>query len=144
MMEALLLRRLARDQKGAAIIEFALLAPALIGACIGILAIGIQLQNYSAMRSLASDMNRYTVVEYQKSNRMTAAQITDVTSALAVNPLYGLKGDRFTVSVEEAASPIAGAKKFTMTLSYSPFLSFYGMNPLTFSHKQNIYVSAGT
>lgn len=139
-----ILERLRRNQDGAAVVEFAMLAPILLAMCIGILVIGVQMQNYSAMRSLASDMNRYTVVEYQKSNEMTEQQITDVTSALAVNPLYGLQGDRLEVAVVESSSAISGAKKFTMTLTYSPFISFYGMDALKLSHRQNIYVPSGS
>lgn len=122
------------------VIEFAILAPILLAMCIGILAIGIQMQNYSAMRSLASDLNRYTVVEYQKSNEMTVGQIRDIGAALAVDPLYGLQGDRLDVEVAEVASPVTGAKKISLTLTYSPFLSFYGMDALMLSHQQNIYV----
>lgn len=135
-----ILSKLRRDQFGAVAIEFAILAPIFIAMCIGILAIGVQMQNYSAMRSLASDMNRYTVVEYQKSNKMTANQITDVASAIAVSPLYGLKGDRLDISVSEVSSPITGARKFTMALNYSPFLTFYGLEAINLTYKQNIYV----
>lgn len=135
-----ILAKLRRDQFGAVVIEFAILAPVLIAMCIGILAIGVQMQNYSAMRSLASDINRYTVVEYQKSNRMTVDQITDIASAAAINPLYGLKGDRLAVDVNEVSSPITGARKFTLIIQYSPFLSFYGLETIKMSHNQNIYV----
>lgn len=134
------LSRLQGDRSGAVVVEFAILAPLFIAMCIGILAIGVQMQNYSAMRSLATDMNRYTVVEYQKSNMMSADQIADVTSAIAVSPLYGLKGDRLAVNVSEVASPITGSRKFTMALDYSPFLPFYGLKPITLTYKQNIYV----
>ena len=70
----------------------------------------------------------------------SADQIADVTSAIAVSPLYGLKGDRLAVNVSEVASPITGSRKFTMALDYSPFLPFYGLKPITLTYKQNIYV----
>ena len=144
MITTRIFARLRREQDGAAVIEFAMLAPVLLAMCIGILAIGVQMQNYSAMRSLASDLNRYTVVEYQKSNEMTITDIRNVATSLAVNPLYGLQGDRLDVEVAEVASPVSGAKKISLTLSYSPFISFYGMDALTLTHQQNIYVPASS
>jgi len=58
-----LARRLIRSQSGAAIIEFALLGPLFLMMLIGVLQVGIYLQNYNAVQSLASDSARHVMVE---------------------------------------------------------------------------------
>lgn len=135
---------LLHDDSGATILEFALLAPLLIAMMMGILSIGLQMHNYNALRSVASDVTRYAVVEYQKENTMSAPQIESVAAALATKPPYRLASSRLDITVTEEASPIAGAKKFAMTLSYDPFnfLAFYKIGALTLTHEQNIYVPA--
>ena len=45
------LRRLRRDDRGAAIIEFALLAPVLLGLMLGVLQMGLQMQSFNALRA---------------------------------------------------------------------------------------------
>lgn len=139
-----LLKRLRRDNAGSTIIEFAVLAPALIAMLLGIFQIGMQMQNYNALRSLASDVSRFTVVQYQNANTMSDAQIRDVAAATAVEPPYLLAGDRLDVSVVEEATPVAGARRFNITMTYYPnnWLGFFKIDALTLTHQQSIYVPA--
>jgi Flp pilus assembly protein TadG len=130
------------EDHGGTVVEFAILAPAVIAMLMGILAIGMQMQSYNALRSVAADVSRYTVVEYQKENTLDEAQISDVAAAMASHPPYSLSGDRLDVSVEEQESPVDGAKKFALTMTYQPFsaLQIYGMQSPTLRYTQNIFV----
>ena len=57
-----------RDERGATIVEFALLAPLILGLLLGVVQVSLSAQSYNAMRSIASDTARYAVVELQKEN----------------------------------------------------------------------------
>jgi Flp pilus assembly protein TadG len=123
MSRTSLIRRLARDRDGASVVEFGLLAPVMIALLMGILWVGVQMQSYNELRSIASDVSRYTVVEYQKSNKLTTDQIATVAAAIAVRTPYNLAGDNLDVAVTELTSPVTGAREFRISLSYaSPIL----------------------
>lgn len=136
------LERLLIDRKGATVIEFAILAPAVIAMILGVLAIGIQMQASNALRSIAADLNRYTVVEYQKANVLSTSQIEEVASAIAVNAPYRLSGEQFDVEVSEVTSPLEGAKKFAVVMTYTPFnaLKIVDVQAATLTYRQNIFV----
>ena len=67
--------RLARNQRGGAAVEFALLAPVFIALMMGVVEVGVYMQNYSAVRSLATDASRFTAVEYQKNNKISTTTL---------------------------------------------------------------------
>ena len=78
-----MLQRLRDDCDGAAMVEFALLAPIMLVMLFGVLMMGVQMQTYNALRGIAYDVNRYTVVEYQKANDLNASQISQVAASIA-------------------------------------------------------------
>lgn len=136
------IRRWYDDKRGSALIEFALIGPALIAMLMGVLWVGLQMQKYNALRSIAADVSRYTVVEYQKDDKLTADQIQSVAVAIAVKSPYDMTSDQLDASVTEETSPVAGAKDFYLELTYTPdFLSYYGISPVTMTYTQNIYVA---
>ena len=65
------LLHLARNQRGGSAVEFALLAPVFIALMMGVVEVGVYMQNYSAVRALATDASRFAAVEYQKNNKIT-------------------------------------------------------------------------
>lgn len=138
------MRRLLVDRTAGAAIEFGLLAPAMITMLMGVIWVGIQMKAYNELRSVTADVSRYTVIEYQKSNKLTAAQISDVAAATAVRPPYALIGDNLDVSVTEPTSPVSGTKKLVIQLSYSApsLLQFAGVGSPTLSFSQTVYVPA--
>ncbi len=73
------------DARGAAATEFALLAPLFIMMIFGIMQVGLWLQNYNAVQSIASDGARYVMIEYQKENNLTDEQIRLVLLGQATN-----------------------------------------------------------
>ena len=67
--------RLKRDNSGAAVIEFAILAPVIFAMLLGVIQVGLSMQAQNALRSIASQTARYAVVEYQKGNEVTDGTI---------------------------------------------------------------------
>ena len=120
MSRLTILKRLLRDSRGAAAIEFALLAPSLILLLFGVLTLGVHMQSYNSARSIVYDLDRYTVVQYQTKNEIGAEQIAEVGTAIATSSPYNFPVDRLRISAEEVASGITGAKRFDVTLSYVP------------------------
>ena len=72
-----LLSRLRRNRDGSVAVEFALVGPILLGMLMGVLQIGIGMQNYNALRGISADTARYAVVNYQTANRLTTSQRAD-------------------------------------------------------------------
>lgn len=136
------LYRLLKDREGAAVIEFAVVAPALITMLIGVLMIGIYMKDYNSVRAIAYDTNRYTVVEYQKSNKMTETQIAQVATAIARRSPYNLAADEIETSAVEEESGISGAKKFTLTVAYTPpeISGLLGISPPRIEQTETIIV----
>ncbi|GMN01421.1 TadE/TadG family type IV pilus assembly protein [Erythrobacter sp. MTPC3] len=113
-------RHLQRDDSGAAVIEFALLAPIFFTMLFGVFQTGIYLQNYNAVQSLASDGARYVTVEYQKENPLTDDQIRSVLLGEAVNAPYMLDTDRLVITVDRSGtSRVTGAVEIDITLQYT-------------------------
>lgn len=112
---------LAHDNKGAALIEFAILAPAILTLFFGVFQMAIYLQAYNAVRSVTSDGARYVMIEYQKNNTLTDDQIESVVLGIAVNAPYLLKTDRLTINVDRTGvSRISGATEIDISVTYSP------------------------
>lgn len=113
-------RTLARDIRASAVIEFALLAPLFFAMMFGVLQVGVYLQNYNAVQSLASDGARYVMVEYQKNNQLTDEQIRRVLLGEAVNTPYMLDSDRLSIVVDRSGtSRVAGAVEIDITFQYT-------------------------
>jgi Flp pilus assembly protein TadG len=137
------LRALTVDVTGGALVEFALLAPVFIAMVIGVLQIGTYMQNYSAVRSLASDAARFTAVEYQKSNTLSTTELeADIVAMGAASP-YNLSGDRLQVNLTEVSpSDVDGSRKFDMDITYQipSFMAGIGFNDFTLDYSRPLYV----
>jgi Flp pilus assembly protein TadG len=114
------LRAVLRNRAGAAVVEFGLLAPVFIAMVFGILQVGIYLQNYNAVQSVASDGARYVMVEYQKDNALDDEQIRSVMLAVATNSPYLLDSDRLNVVVDRSGtSRVDGTVEVDINISYT-------------------------
>ena len=140
------LRRLAGDRSGVALVEFALLAPVFMALFIGVLQLGIYTQNYSAIRSLASDEARDIVVAYQQQDLYAPPDIatfeSDFKGKAAVSP-YNLDQNALTFTLTEITpSDVDGSRKFTMDIAYSPptFISGARFSPITLDYSRPVYV----
>ncbi|HSQ96752.1 MAG TPA: TadE family protein [Croceibacterium sp.] len=138
-----LVLNLGRDLRGAAIVEFAILAPLIFAMLFGALQAGIQMWCYNSLRSIAADTARYTMVEYQKQNQLSTDQIASKAVAIGVNSPYNFDINQFSPVVGSTASDISGMTKFTMTMTYTPpsILDFTGIKAPTLTITRPIYVT---
>ena len=131
-------RQFRRDDRGATIIEFALLSPLILGLILGVIQVALSAQSYNAMRSVASDTARYAVVEMQKENAaLTDAALKAYAEDRAKSEMYNLYNG-FQANVADATNQrVTGAKEKTITVTYTPpaVLPFFNFaNPeMTFS-----------
>ncbi len=135
--------RLFRERQGSAAIEFALIGPIFITMFMGVLQIGIGMQNYNAMRGISADVARYAVVNYQTANRLSTSQLEDYARSVAASPPYGLTRSRLTANVSTASTQrVAGATEYTVTLTYSvpSVLGIMGMQDIPLNYARPIFV----
>lgn len=111
--------RLARDRGGAITVEFALLAPAFIVMLLGVLQVGIGLQNYNAMRSLSADVARYAMIQHARGTPLTNAALTTYAEDLGTGTPYLLRAANLDVTIAPAATPqVSNASELTLTIEY--------------------------
>jgi Flp pilus assembly protein TadG len=144
---ARMFRKLTSDQGGSVVTEFALLGPTVMALMMGVFQIGIGMQNYNALRSVASDIMRYAVVNYQTGNELTNDQIRYSLRSVAVKDPYGLDSSRLAISVTSVTtSRVPGAieKKITMTYSVPTVLSFVGVDEFPITYTQPLFLTEAT
>jgi Flp pilus assembly protein TadG len=114
------MRRLRANDRGASAIEFALLAPVFLGLMMGVVEVGLYMQNYNAVRSLAGDASRFAAVEYQKNNTITEDVLEANIKAMGVALPYNLLASQLTVTVTEVTpARVDGAREFDMDIDYA-------------------------
>lgn len=142
---ALRLPRLAGDRRGAVAVEFALLIPVLLGLMLGIMQVGIGMQNYNALRAISADVARYAVVDAQASvSRRTDVDLENWATTRATGPIYHLHAANLTVDVADAATQrVPGANEKTITLTYSvnSVIAFLGVGDLTLSYSRPVFLA---
>lgn len=135
--------RLGRDTSGSTAIEFALIGPAFIGMFMGVLQIGVGMQNYNAVRSVSADVARYAVVNYQTNNHLNTAQLQTYANGIASAAPYGLVRERFSVEITVAATQrVTGANEYNMHMTYDvpTFLSVLGMDDIPLTYDRPVFV----
>ena len=138
---------LVRDTRGAVIIEFAILGPLVIGLMIAVFQIGLGMQAYNSMRSVAGETARFAVVEFQQGETaatLTTDDIEDQAITIATSSPYNL-GDSVDIEVNDAPvaeQTIVGARKIEMTITYTVplVLPFFDWTSPTLTHSRPIYV----
>ena len=134
---------LRHDRQGSVAMEFALIGPIFLTMFLGVLQIGIGMQNYNALRGVSADVARYAVVNYQTANRLTTSQLEDYTRSVASSPPYGLTRSRLTASVSMATTQrVEGATEYTVALNYSvpSVLGIMGMEDIPLRYSRPIFV----
>ena len=142
-----LLRRMAGDHNGAAAVEFALLAPLFFAAMFGVLQIGLAMQSYNAIRNVAADTARYSLVEYQRGGELSNTEIATQARGIATGVPYLLKQTNMTVAVDDAETQrIGGVKEMNITIGYTipTVLPLPDYIAPTISHSQPIFVLDGS
>lgn len=143
LLLSVVVRNVLRTTRAAAAVEFALLAPLFFGLLFGVLQVGIYLQNYNAVQSVASDGVRIVMIEYQKGNELSDEQIRSVILARAVNAPYLLDTDRLIVNVDRSDdSRISGATEIEIEIGYTlaDFVPGYELPGSTIRYERSIFV----
>lgn len=128
---------------GSVTTEFALLAPVMFALLLGVLHIGVGMQNYNALRGITADMARYVAVEYQTSNQLTNAQIQALGTAIAVQSPYMLDNEHVLVTVADAdPQRVVGAKELTFTIRYTvpSLLEFIDIPSFPISYSRSLFL----
>ena len=137
------LNRLLRSARGAVVVEFALIAPALLAMFFGVLQLGLGMQNYNALRSVSADVARHAVVNYQTANKLSTSQLSAYARAVASAPPYGLQASRLIATVQLAPTQrVTGAKEYTIRLQYQvpSFLGMIGIHSIPLDYSRPIFV----
>lgn len=132
-----------RDQSGAVIIEFALLAPVMLGLLIAVFQIGIGMQAYNALRSISGDVARFAVVNYQTDNELQNSELQAVAEGIASNMPYALNANELDIVIEDAADQrVDGAKELTISIDYQlpTILGFFGFESPEISFTRPIFL----
>ncbi|GGC21091.1 hypothetical protein GCM10011371_05940 [Novosphingobium marinum] len=138
-----LLRRLARDEGGSTAVEFGLLGTFMIALLLGVLQIGIAMQNYNALRGISADVSRHAVVQYQNDNELTNTEIETWARARATNPPYALPATGMTVTVTTAANQrVTGALELNLFIrtKVTSLLELIGIDDFHISYSRPIFV----
>ena len=137
------LARLGRNRDGSAAIEFALLGGFMITLLLGILQIGMAMQNYNALRGIAGDVARYAVVQYQSRNEISENQMEFWARSHATNDPYNLPANGMTISITPAANQrVAGATELTFSIQtqVTSILQLVGMRDFYISYSRPIFL----
>lgn len=130
------------DERGAALIEFAMLAPIIIGMMIGVVQVGVALQAKNALRGVASDTARYAVIEYMKKNEITDAQIETQAETIARDAPYMLLSNVDATVADVATPRVDGTFEKTLTITYEPpaFIPFFDWTSQRLSFSRPIFL----
>lgn len=125
------LARLARDTGGSSIVEFGLLAPALITMLLAVVQFGIAMQQYNSLRGIAGDVERYAVVNYQTGNKISTDQLATYAQSVATNSPYNLQTTGLLVTVTQPATQrVSGATEYSLSIraQITSILGIIGIN----------------
>lgn len=136
------LKTLRSDERGTTIIEFALLAPVILGLFFGLIQIGISMQAYNSMRGVASDTARYAVIEYMKKNEVGNDTIKSKARQIATGAPYLLQ-DTVQITVTSVATPqVQGTFEKNILVTYTPpnVLPFFNFVSPQLTYERPIFV----
>lgn len=132
------------DVQGAVALEFALVGPALIAMLLGILQIGIGMQNYNALRNVSAEVARYAMIQYATDNVLTNDQLNAYAYNIAEGSPYLLKNDRLVAHVTDAATQrVSGATEKTLTMEYQipSLLDSFGLHGPTITYDRPLFLT---
>jgi Flp pilus assembly protein TadG len=137
------LSRLRSDCAGSMVVEFALLAPILLGVLIGVLQVGVALQNYNAVRNISADVARYAVIAHQSGNTLNEGLLETYAVTHAQGAPYLLELNRVSATVTTPTTQrVTGALERRVTVNYEvdSFLSFVGFDNFVISYTAPIFL----
>lgn len=143
-------RALRRDSAGSVAIEFALIGPAMFAMLLGVMQIGIGMQNYNALRSVSAEVARYAVINAQdaaaQSNmtlRDTNDQLEDYAEEIATATPYGLQASKLTVTVTSVPTRVDGASERSIQLQYNipSVLGVIGIDSIPITYTRPVFIA---
>lgn len=138
-----LLRHLRTERRGAVAVEFALIAPFLLGVMLGVFQVGIGMQNYNALRAISSDTARFAAIDAQKGGtRKTDEELETWVRNRATGAPYLLHTANLTVDVATDATPriaTVAEKSITLTYTVRSVLSVIGVDDVTITFTRPIF-----
>lgn len=146
----ILLDRIEHDTGGSVMVEFALIAPAMLGLMFGVFQFGLGMQNYNALRSISAEVARYAVINAQDAAahsdmtmRDTNTELQDYAREIATVPPYGLQDSRFTVTVTSVPTRVDGASERTINLQYNvpSMLTVIGIDSIPVTYSRPVFIS---
>ena len=146
----ILRRGLSRDAAGSVAIEFALIGPAMLAMLLGVLQIGIGMQNYNALRSVSAEVARYAVINAQdaaaQSNmtlRDTNEELQDYAREIATETPYGLQANKLTVTITSVPTRVDGASERTIQLQYNipSVLGVIGIDSIPITYSRPVFIA---
>lgn len=140
-----LLRTLWRDDRGAMVVEFALLAPAFLVMVFGVLYIGMGLQNYNAIRNLSADVARHAMVQQQNGNTLSISQIRSYALSRARGAPYLLNVGRMNAVVTQPTTQrVEGVRELQVVITYEVdnMLAFAGLPAPFLTYTRPVFLSA--
>ena len=141
-MTRIIIKNIRQSETGTAIVEFALLAPVIIGLMLGVIQIGMSMQSRSAMRDVVSETARYAMVEYQRQNAITNEALETYGETIARSPQF-LMNDTVDVTVDDASTlRVPGTFEKTMTITYTPrdIVPFFNFTSREMSYTRPIFL----
>jgi Flp pilus assembly protein TadG len=138
------LRTIRRDSSGAVALEFAIVGPAMIAMLLGVMQIGIGMQNYNALRNVSTEVARYAMVQYATGNNLTNDQLNAYAYNVGESAPYLLKNSRLVATVTDAATQrVTGATEKKLVLEYQipSFLEPMGLRGPRISYVRPLFVT---
>lgn len=136
------LRSLRTDDRGASLVEFALISPILIMMLVGVVQVGAWLQAYNAVRNTVNDVTRFAMVEYQRGNKISNEAIENRASEIAVTGKYNLDAGLVAPKVTTKTTQVNGVKQLRLVIDYQApeFLPFGEVTSPKISYGRDIFL----
>jgi len=141
------LKALRDDVTGSAMVEFAIVGPALIMMLLGVLQIGVGLQNYNALRNASSEVARSAMIQYSSGNILPNDQLSALAYNAAEASPYLLKSSRLTAKVTDAATQrVTGATEKTLVMTYKipSMLESLGLSGPEITYSRPLFLTTPT
>ena len=132
-----LLQRLRRNQRGAAALEFVLIAPALVLLIVGIARLGVLFMANAGLRNAVAEGARYATLYPRPSNTQIQTRVT--------SSQFGLDAANFT-SVNVASGTDNGVNYVDITANYTVPMDFIFFNAgnVTLSETRRAFTQSAT
>lgn len=141
-MVSAIFARLVRSTRGSALVEFAVIAPVLVSMLLGVVQVGMWVQNFNAVRNVTNDVARFAMVEYQRGNKINNDAIATRATLVAEGGKYAMTGGVLVPAVADRPTQVDGIKQVRLTVNYTPpeFIPFVDPGLLTISYARDIYL----